>query len=313
MTSCAERCICQANGTFTCVPQMCPPVDGPPCTTYGDPHYTSWDGRRFDFHGTCEYVIAQFCGSDDVVISANNELCFHINTPVACLIGARVTLQNANPKEIFIESGQKLFFDGVLQSGNSQVYPSSGDIDIRRVGGRVHVSLPQHGLYMYYGGFLTLQVRVSTIFLGTNRLCGLGGNYNGDPSDDPTTAPPLQCPGGRERRVAPNSIVGCDNSSITIMAARERCGVIRTSSVFNICNAVVDPSPYIRDCEYDYCCGGIDRREEYICDTLSNYAAECALNGAQPSNWRGEFCRKFIYKNLNTVHCISHNSDQVLS
>ena len=156
----------------------------------------------------------------------------------------------------------------------------------------MHIILPQHGLYAYYDGIWTLKVRVSTMFRGTNRLCGLGGNYNGNPHDDPTTAPPLQCPGGRERRVAPNDIVGCDNSSSTVAAARERCGVMRTSSVFNVCNSAVDPSPYIRDCEYDYCCSGVDQREGFICDALSNYAAECALNGAQPSNWRGEFCRE---------------------
>ena len=29
------------------------------CSVYGDPHYTTFDGKRFLFEGRCNYVIAQ--------------------------------------------------------------------------------------------------------------------------------------------------------------------------------------------------------------------------------------------------------------
>jgi len=291
VTNCAERCTCEASGTFSCVPQMCPPINGATCIASGDPHYVSWDGSRFDFQGACEYIMAQPCTGNDFTVSANNDPCGRAG--VTCVSSVRITLPNNNPNQILITRGSRLFIDGVAQQQFDQTYASDPEINIRRTGGRVHVTLRQHGVYVYYDGSTTLRIQVSEELRGKGMLCGLCGNYDGVAGNDPRTAAPLNCPGGEVRRRRSTTEAGCDNSPSTVAEAEDRCGVLKSSGLFSTCNAAVEPGPFIRDCEFDFCCGEEDQREDLICSAYSDYASACAENGVQPSNWRSEFCRKF--------------------
>lgn len=63
--TCSADKVCEMkNGHPSCVSK---PVTGSSgtCWAMGDPHYRTFDGRRFDFMGTCTYVIATNCGKDD--------------------------------------------------------------------------------------------------------------------------------------------------------------------------------------------------------------------------------------------------------
>lgn len=53
-----ERCRVQ-NGLLGCYPDRFGS-----CQASGDPHYVSFDGRRFDFMGTCTYLLAGSCGQN---------------------------------------------------------------------------------------------------------------------------------------------------------------------------------------------------------------------------------------------------------
>ena len=45
---------------WDCTANVCPGT----CSVYGDPHYTTFDGKRFLFEGRCKYTVAEDrCGS----------------------------------------------------------------------------------------------------------------------------------------------------------------------------------------------------------------------------------------------------------
>jgi len=70
-----------------------------------------------------------------------------------------------------------------------------------------------------------------------------------------------------------------------------RCNVLR-GAYFSTCRSVVHPAPYINDCIFDYCTCTSSQREECYCDSLENYAKQCAEKGIVLNKWRSLYCRK---------------------
>lgn len=58
---------------WQCTTNECPSV----CSAYGESHYTTFDGRQYEFQGMCDYVLAQSTqGSPNrFVITTRNSQC----------------------------------------------------------------------------------------------------------------------------------------------------------------------------------------------------------------------------------------------
>ena len=305
--NCNSRCTCNFEGNFDCETVPCP-IDGPKCTASGDPHYTTWDGRKYNYMGDCEYYVATLCDSDDFLVSTVNDRTCGSNPGVTCVDQVRVVIPSGNPSEVLLARTSTDFqpsitIDGVLQPNiGDMVVLFTPELEVVRAGGKAYVTIKTYGVRVHYDGRYTSTFQVSTSLRGM--ICGQCGTYNGNQNDDftlpdgsMTTSADVfgdswEVPRSCVKKRDADGFTGCDNSANTITEAQQRCSALTMDS-FAACNAVVDPTNFIADCEFDYCCCAVDIRDECYCSSLSNYALACTAAGVQVSGWRDDFgCRK---------------------
>ena len=294
--NCSTRCTCR-QGEFQCEVQACL-TDGPTCYASGDPHYQTFDLRYFDFQGDCEYVLTTPCNTSEFSVIVGNS---PHNSFVSCTENVTVLVPGENLEIVLGRgSGGTVTINGVMQpnSGDATILQSGG-IEILRSGGHIHVLLITYGVRIFWDGAFRVEVTVSTMW--QDRLCGLCGNYNNDPSDDfmAPNGEPVATPdafGNGWLYVTGNT--NCGALSVpgpipndTLMMGQNRCDVLR-EGVFTACNAVVDPTPFIDDCVFDFALCNAADQETCYCNSLATYAAACAAAGVTPPNWRRFYCRK---------------------
>ena len=288
---CGTRCVCR-NGFFECEQQLCI-TDGATCQAYGDPHYKTFDSRYFDFQGTCEYILTQSCNAMEFAVIVANSA--H-NDHVSCTESVRVVVPGEYV-DVILERGGTVTINGVLQPNNGdEIILQSGQVEVVRAGGHPHVILRTSGVRVSWDGLYHVSVTVSTRWRGN--LCGLCGDYNGDPGNDFKMQNNIltddvnefgnswQLISNISRICIPPDTIPCPAELST--EAQSRCEVLR-GDAFSACNSIVDPVPFIANCEFDFCNCNEENREDCYCDSLAAYAAACAANGVV-LNWRDNTC-----------------------
>lgn len=291
---CSTWCVC-TNGNFQCQPQACIIDGGATCYASGDPHYYTFDQRYFDFQGSCEYVLTQSCNFAEFAVIVTNGA--H-NSRVSCTDAVKVVIPSENLNiSLGRGGGGTVTINDMLQPNNGdEIILRSGQVDVVRVGGCPSVVLRTSGVRVSWDGLYRVEVTVSTQWSG--RLCGLCGNYNGDPNDDFLTPNGILETSANEFGLSWVLNNGThDNCGGTIpdqcpaallAEAQERCSVLRGGN-FDECNDNVDPTIFIESCVFDYCHSDQANRENFFFNSLAFYASACGNNGETlPPVWRNE-------------------------
>lgn len=154
-----------------------------------------------------------------------------------------------------------------------------------------------------------LRVTVPNDF--SDSLCGLCGNYNGDPSDDFQTpdgdlAPSVAALGkswaveDEDQFCWHDCIGGCRPCAASIARKYKEeasCGLIAKVSdgPFSQCHTKVDPTVYLDNCVYDLCHS--DGYRKALCEALKAYADACQLEGVRIGEWRQlARCREYRFE-----------------
>ncbi|XP_009287741.1 PREDICTED: mucin-5AC, partial [Aptenodytes forsteri] len=264
-----NNCTCR-NRKWHCSEEPCLET----CSVYGDGHYTTFDGKRFDFEGDCEYVLVQnYCGQQGM-----NQGTFRVITEnIPC-----GTTGTTCSKSIKVFLGN---YELVLSDGHS-------DVIQRTPGGKMPFQIRSMGIYLVVDttvGLIIMWDKKTSIFIKLSpsfqgHVCGLCGNYDGNGNNDFTTR--SQSVVGNVLEFANSWKVSssCPNANRTKDPctanpyrkawAQKQCSII-TSEVFMKCHSQVEPNEYYQACVDDACACDTGGDCECFCTAVAAYAQAC--------------------------------------
>ncbi|XP_069040703.1 IgGFc-binding protein-like [Lepisosteus oculatus] len=325
---CQELCTCDPSAhQVRCVPAQCQPnelcrsvggelgchpVQLGICSVEGDPHYTTFDGRRYDFEGSCVYQLAASCpgslGLEPFEVRVQNEQ----EGPTGAASSKTVLiLVHGYQIEITREHTSRVLVNGILIS--LPLLLSGGKVKMYRRGLAATVET-DFGLILTYDWNNHVTLALNRTYAGF--LCGLCGNYNNNPADDlatssgqltsdPTTFGrswrTSQVPGCQDAR--PQGQPACSEAQRATLLGRSSCGMLTDPlGPFRECHRAVDPDRFFQNCLSDVCLG--QGRQGVLCQFLASYVGQCQEAGANIYHWRSSgFCELSCPANSRYVLC----------
>ncbi|XP_021257809.1 mucin-2 [Numida meleagris] len=263
-----NTCTCQ-KGIWSCTENVCYGT----CMIYGSGHYITFDGKFYDFDGSCEYVATQdYCGDKNsggsFSIITENVPCG--TTGVTCskaikmFIGkTELKLENKDYKEIQRDIGDDVYYQN-------------------RTVGLYLVIEASNGLMLIWDKKTTVFIKLTPDYKG--KVCGLCGNFDDKSSNDFTSRSGLQETSAlafgnswKQSSVCPDvteEIKPCDLKPHRKSWAEKECSLI-LSEIFKICHSKVNPSPFYDACVHDACSCDSGGDCDCFCSAVAAYAQEC--------------------------------------
>ncbi|CAM2104988.1 unnamed protein product [Caretta caretta] len=278
-----NQCTCQ-GGRWYCSQDKC----SAECAVIGDPHYVTFDQKRYSFHGVCEYILVQDFVDWKLLITVEKVACGSKGA-VSCLRALTVTAHRTSAR---------LHITGdVAVNGQEVALPfASADLSIRRASSSF-LLLQAFGAHVLWGlEFPAAYITLQPGFAGKVR--GLCGTYTWNQQDEFTTPagdvePSVAAFANKFRASSECPALGsfafdpCSTFAQRREFAEAACGTLH-GPAFQPCHDLVERDPYYQLCLYDVC--GCSAGGDCLCRALAAYARQCAQEGA-PVPWRNQtFC-----------------------
>ncbi|KFO71855.1 Otogelin, partial [Cuculus canorus] len=271
-----NNCTC-IGGKWVCTNLTCPAE----CSVSGDIHFMTFDGRKYTFQATCQYILAKSRTSGTFTISLQNAPCGH-NRDGSCIQSISLVL-NQDPKRqvTLTHSGDVLVYDQYKIS-----LPYGDELfEIRKLSSVFLQVKTRIGLQILYDREgLRLYVQVDERW--KDDTAGLCGTFNGNMEDDflspvgVTESTPELFGNTWKTSLAcvlvhdSSQMDPCDIHLQAASYAAEACNIL-TKELFAPCYPYLSPVPYFEQCRRDTCkCGQI-----CFCSALSHYAHRCRRFG----------------------------------
>ncbi|KAH1171113.1 hypothetical protein KIL84_006731 [Mauremys mutica] len=290
ITNECEECTCD-SGRWVCKHLPCPGS----CLVEGGAHITTFDGKKYTFHGDCYYVLSKGGINDTHALLAELSPCGSTDKQT-CL--KTVVLLIDHKKNILVFRS-----DGTVLLNELEVH-------LPHVTASFSIFQPTSYhiiVHTYFGLKLQIQlVPIMQLFVivdqsAQGKLQGLCGNFNGIECDDFKTAGGLVEATGSAfantwkaqatcKDQVDNLEDPCALSFESENYAEYWCSLLKNSeSPFARCHSVIDPVEYYKRCKYDTC--NCKNSEECLCGALSSYARACAFKGIMLGGWRQTVCK----------------------